>query len=340
MADKLDYKDRKTAAAIQAHALSYPEAVEDFPWGHSAFKVKGKAFVFMGAAEGGAISLSVKLPQSRDAALGFDWAEPTGYGLGKAGWVSATFPPGSNVPIDLLKDWIEESYRAVAPKTLAKRLDGGAAAPATAPARGAKKRAPRPKAKKAAKKPDKGASSSDPDRRPKGRAARKTAPPAKKKPAAKKQAPKKAPSAKLPTKARVAVGAARLAASVAMPKATKKVKQAVKPGAAPPRKAKARAPEPPRPKRVAPVAAQVKRDVSPRRRAVKAAAVGVAVKAVKDGVRRSVKTGAVAAALGATQGAGASAARSIGKIAAAELIKVYVAKGRERRKSRVKPAPG
>ena len=29
---------------------------------------------------------SVKLPVSRDFALVFDWAEPTGYGLGRSGW--------------------------------------------------------------------------------------------------------------------------------------------------------------------------------------------------------------------------------------------------------------
>ena len=93
----------------------YPEAVEEFPWGHYAFKVKGKSFCFMGKGEP-EISLSCKLPQSRDAALGFDWAEPTHYGLGKSGWVTATFAANAKVPVDLLMDWMEESYRAIAPK--------------------------------------------------------------------------------------------------------------------------------------------------------------------------------------------------------------------------------
>src|SRR5262249_56520222 len=44
---------------------------------------------------------------------------PTGYGLGKAGWVSAAFEPGSSPPIDLLCAWIDESYLAVAPAKLA-----------------------------------------------------------------------------------------------------------------------------------------------------------------------------------------------------------------------------
>jgi hypothetical protein len=50
--------------------------------------------------------------------------KPTGYGLGKAGWVSAQYPPGK-APLDMLKDWLRESYQAIAPKTLAALLDGG-----------------------------------------------------------------------------------------------------------------------------------------------------------------------------------------------------------------------
>lgn len=116
---------KRTEAALRAHALELPETREDFPWGHSAFKVKGKVFLFM-AAEGRELSLSVKLPQSRDAALMFSFAEPTGYGLGKAGWVSAAFGASDDVPLPMLVAWIDESYRAVAPKKLAARLDGGA----------------------------------------------------------------------------------------------------------------------------------------------------------------------------------------------------------------------
>jgi predicted DNA-binding protein (MmcQ/YjbR family) len=51
-------------------------------------------------------------------------AAPTGYGLGKAGWVSLTVGE-DGAGIDLLSDWVEESYRLVAPKRLAALLDGG-----------------------------------------------------------------------------------------------------------------------------------------------------------------------------------------------------------------------
>jgi predicted DNA-binding protein (MmcQ/YjbR family) len=102
---------------LAAFANKLPEAHEDFPWGHRAVKVKGKAFIFM-AMEEATLSLSVKLPRSGDFALMQDFASPTGYGLGKSGWVTAAFGPGKKVPLDLLKEWIVESYRAIAPKKL------------------------------------------------------------------------------------------------------------------------------------------------------------------------------------------------------------------------------
>jgi predicted DNA-binding protein (MmcQ/YjbR family) len=107
---------------LRAAALRFPEAVEEFPWGHSAIKVRGKAFVFMGA-EGGKFGLSCKLPHSHEAALLLPFATPTGYGLGKSGWVSANFEEkDARVPVALLEEWIGESYRAIAPKKLAATL--------------------------------------------------------------------------------------------------------------------------------------------------------------------------------------------------------------------------
>src|SRR5436305_14782180 len=104
----------KSEKTLRDFALSYPESHEDFSWGHRALKVKKKAFVFMGAEEG-VTSLSVKLPKSGKAALKHSYAEPTHYGLGKHGWVSLTFDSGDILPMDLLKKWIDESYRSIAP---------------------------------------------------------------------------------------------------------------------------------------------------------------------------------------------------------------------------------
>lgn len=105
-------------AVLRAYGLDFPEAVEDFPWGHTALKVHGKTFAWLDKSEN-KLSLTVKLPVSRDFALVFDFAEPAGYGLGRSGWISCRFAADEDADIDLLKRWIAESYRAVAPKKLA-----------------------------------------------------------------------------------------------------------------------------------------------------------------------------------------------------------------------------
>lgn len=57
-------------------------------------------------------------------ALTLPFVSPTGYGLGKSGWVTATFGPKQTPPLDMLQDWIDESYRAQAPKKLVAALPG------------------------------------------------------------------------------------------------------------------------------------------------------------------------------------------------------------------------
>src|SRR3954464_2000969 len=116
---------RGLEGALRKFALSYPEATEDFPWGHRALKVKGKAFAFL-VAEKDALVLSVKLPKTGYQALALPFVKPTEYGLGKAGWVTARIPPKASATGKYgaqCRDWIDESYRAVAPKKLAASLD-------------------------------------------------------------------------------------------------------------------------------------------------------------------------------------------------------------------------
>ena len=110
-------------AALRKLALAYPEATEDHPWGESAFKVRGKVFLFLSLHDG-KLRATTKLPSSGRYALTRPFAAPTGYGLGKSGWVTCTFAPGDDVPLDLLEDWIGESFRAVAPKKLVAAMDG------------------------------------------------------------------------------------------------------------------------------------------------------------------------------------------------------------------------
>jgi len=104
-------------ADIRSFALSFPNSTEDFPWGESAFKVKGKTFLFMhGSPE--KLSMSLKLVASHADAMARPEVKPTGYNLGKSGWVSASYATGAELPLALWKAWIEESWLTVAPKRL------------------------------------------------------------------------------------------------------------------------------------------------------------------------------------------------------------------------------
>lgn len=113
---------RRTWRTIRDFALALPGAFEDHPWGESVAKVNGKVFVFLGLEDLADPAISVKLDESHEQALGVPGAAPTGYGLGRAGWV--TVPLGDeSPPVEVLTDWVEESYRRVAPKRLVAQLD-------------------------------------------------------------------------------------------------------------------------------------------------------------------------------------------------------------------------
>jgi predicted DNA-binding protein (MmcQ/YjbR family) len=114
---------RRVQKALLKYALNFPEAYEDHPWGETVAKVNKKVFVFLGAPAGAAMGLCVKLPTEGDFARSLPYCTPAGYGLGKAGWVMASFAKGDDPPVDMLKEWIDESYRAVAPKKLIKLLE-------------------------------------------------------------------------------------------------------------------------------------------------------------------------------------------------------------------------
>jgi hypothetical protein len=127
-------------AELRAFGLAYPRAHTKSPWpGHLDLAVKNKTFAYLGV-DGEPISISCKLPHSNREALLLPFTKPTAYGLGKSGWVTATFGPGEIPPIGMLKRWIDESYRAQASQRLVARHDAAMAASAVAPVpTGAKK---------------------------------------------------------------------------------------------------------------------------------------------------------------------------------------------------------
>lgn len=109
-----------TRDRLRAFALSLPGTVEEHPWGEDVVKVSGKVFVFLGAAASERVT--VKLDESHGHALSIDGAEPTAYGLGKSGWVTVPMQ-ARDVTLPILRDWVEESYRIVAPTRLVAELD-------------------------------------------------------------------------------------------------------------------------------------------------------------------------------------------------------------------------
>lgn len=118
---------RKTDAILKQlrdYGLALPGTHLKSPWpGHKDLAVNDKTFAYL-SVEGEPFSISCKLPQTSAVALMLPFCTPTAYGLGKSGWVSAQFPANEVPPVDMLKAWIDESYRAQAPKKLLKQLAG------------------------------------------------------------------------------------------------------------------------------------------------------------------------------------------------------------------------
>ena len=120
-------KSRKSSSdavllELREFGLAYPGAHTKSPWpGHMDLAVKDKTFAYL-SIEGEPFSISCKLVNSWAEALKLPYTKPTAYGLGKSSWVTATFADGAELPVQMLKDWIDESYRAQAPKKLVASL--------------------------------------------------------------------------------------------------------------------------------------------------------------------------------------------------------------------------
>jgi predicted DNA-binding protein (MmcQ/YjbR family) len=108
---------------LEAIVGELPEAerVDIEAWGgEPTFRVRNKNFVFTNAE---ATGMSVKLPKEEAAAVAATdpGAEPTGYGLGRHGWVSVELAPDADeARWQQVTEWVRTSYTMVAPKKLAK----------------------------------------------------------------------------------------------------------------------------------------------------------------------------------------------------------------------------
>lgn len=113
-------------------ATALPEAVrvDIEEWGgEPTFRVHGKNFVFAGHD---GRSLSVKLPLEEAAAVVATdpYATPTGYGLGRHGWVSIALPARpSGARWKEVAEMVRTSYCLIAPKRLVRQLEADGPAP-------------------------------------------------------------------------------------------------------------------------------------------------------------------------------------------------------------------
>ena len=109
---------RTVKTNLRKYALTFAETREDHPWGENVTKVRGKVFVFFGMDDdtsGGV--MGVKLTRSLLYARSLPHVEAMGYGLGKSGWCTVKKPARGSVDVKLMKEWIAESYEAVAPRS-------------------------------------------------------------------------------------------------------------------------------------------------------------------------------------------------------------------------------
>ena len=122
---------KRSAAQARADVLDFaiglPGAFVDHPWGETVVKVDKKIFAFLGSDDSAhPPTIGLKLDESHEQALQAPGAEPSGYGLGRSGWVR--IPLAAAAPsVGVLTDWVEESYRLVALKRRVAELDRRAA---------------------------------------------------------------------------------------------------------------------------------------------------------------------------------------------------------------------
>jgi predicted DNA-binding protein (MmcQ/YjbR family) len=118
---RTDLQRRRVTALrseLVRRAGEYPHVVEAYPWGERVAKVNGKIFVFFGGDEADEFFISLKLPESAEHALSIPGNKATGYGLGKAHWVTIRLDRHEGEAEELLFEWLEESYRAIAPRRI------------------------------------------------------------------------------------------------------------------------------------------------------------------------------------------------------------------------------
>ena len=111
------------AERVRELALSFPEAYEDEPWGHPAFKVAdNRLFGLMWIREG-ALHVTLKLtPEEREIAFLLPYVRRASH-VGRYGWITATVTDEESLAAVL--EWLRESYWLKAPAHLRSAVEAG-----------------------------------------------------------------------------------------------------------------------------------------------------------------------------------------------------------------------
>ena len=103
--------------------MTYPEVSESPSCINRSFKARKKGFLFLGEKDTGALRLMVKLGSGAESAKAVAGVNPDGWSVKGPGWITGNFTDEEAPPLDVMTDWIDESYRLLAPKTLVAELD-------------------------------------------------------------------------------------------------------------------------------------------------------------------------------------------------------------------------
>ncbi|MFN8184563.1 MAG: MmcQ/YjbR family DNA-binding protein [Candidatus Nanopelagicales bacterium] len=108
-----------TLRELEGLALALPEArrVDVEGWdGQPTFRVRGKNFAFTDRL-GSRVTVKLTAAEAEWVVAHTQGAFPARYGLGRHGWVVI---PTAGLDPTQLREWLADSYRLVAPKSLAR----------------------------------------------------------------------------------------------------------------------------------------------------------------------------------------------------------------------------
>ncbi|MBZ0112860.1 MAG: MmcQ/YjbR family DNA-binding protein [Thermoanaerobaculia bacterium] len=108
-------------SALRAYATTFPEVSEGASCVNRAFKARKKNFLFVGEKDDGSCKVMLKLGPSLADAVELSRVDSR-VEAGKSGWATIRFGASEPPDLALLKRWVDESYRLLAPKSLVKLL--------------------------------------------------------------------------------------------------------------------------------------------------------------------------------------------------------------------------